>query len=90
MIKHIYLTSIIDIKNIYFYIFEYIFYKTIFMFFNKIDDPAGDASQIFVANLRSRLHDIACDGVEKEKYESHHEYIVNRANMRDVEEISEQ
>lgn len=33
---------------------------------------------------------VGCDGAEKQEYEGHHEQIVNRANVRDLEQLGEQ
>jgi len=54
---------------------------------NKFNISASINSSIYE---RSRLHDIGCNGVEEQEYESHYEQIVNRANVWDFEEIGEQ
>lgn len=100
MTKNIYLTAIINIKNIFQihmnFTKEYYTHTHIkFLFFHKIAKSMipreGGGSYVpHFANLRSRFHNIGCDAVEKQEYESHHEQIINRTNVWNFKEIGEQ
>lgn len=44
---------------------------------------------IHFLNLRSLVREIVCDGIEKQEYKSHYAYVVNRLDVRYLQEIGE-